>query len=178
MAVPLTRHGAAAAAQAAIHSECFDVLREEMGVRVECFASPLNSRCECRVRLQPRRFPHRRSSLSTTRARVRRWPRFCSAFLDTDAPFGSLGSFFKLHPEQGSFEANPPFYNDVISQIEAHMDQLLTTAERRSRPLSFIVIIPEQKDKSGWTRVSRNQYLTHHLLLVAGAFGVTLCFRL
>ena len=47
-AVPLTRDAgraaAAAAAQAAIHSECFDVLREEMGVRVECFASPLNSR--------------------------------------------------------------------------------------------------------------------------------------
>ena len=38
------------------------------------------------------------------------------------------------------------------------------------RPLSFVVIIPEQKDKSGWTRVSKNQYLTHHLLLVAGAF--------
>ena len=60
---------------------------------------------------------------------VCRWPRFCSAFLDTDAPFGSLGSFFKLQPEQGSFEANPPFDDDVISQMAAHMDALLSRAE-------------------------------------------------
>jgi hypothetical protein len=38
-----------------------------------------------------------------------------------------------MHPDQGSFEANPPFDNDVISQMEAHMDTLLTTAERRSK---------------------------------------------
>jgi hypothetical protein len=68
--VRLTRHRAAAEAQAAIHSECFDVLREEMGVRVECFASPLNSRCEFRVRLEPRPSPPL-LTLTTQRVRMR-----------------------------------------------------------------------------------------------------------
>jgi hypothetical protein len=51
-----------------------------MGVSVECFASPLN----CHL------------------------PAFCSAFPDTDAAFGSLGSFFDFFPTEGSFQVNPP----------------------------------------------------------------------
>jgi len=129
--------------QAAIHSECFDILRQDMGVLVECFASPLNCR----------------------------WGRYCSAFMDTDAPFGSLGSFFALRPEQGSFEANPPFDDDVIFQMREHMERLLANAARKDKALSFVVIIPEQVDKKGWKSVASSKFLQHHLLLIAGKHG-------
>jgi phosphorylated CTD-interacting factor 1 len=43
-----------------------------VGVEAEGFASPLNCR----------------------------WLRYCSAFPDTDAPFGSLGSFFGFRPNE------------------------------------------------------------------------------
>lgn len=83
--------------QAAVHSEVLDVLNEHFGTCMECFASPLNCR----------------------------WPRFCSLFIDTDAPFGSLGSFFEFQPSRGSFEANPPFDKDCVTRMAAHMLKLL-----------------------------------------------------
>ena len=69
--------------QAAMPEPAFDYLTSEYDVSTECFASPLN----CYL------------------------PHFHSAFPDTDAPFGSLGSFFALRcsSEGGSYESNPPF---------------------------------------------------------------------
>ena len=63
--------------QCALSDGVFRVLRQRLGVGFECFASPLNCR-----------FAH-----------------YCSAFSDTDAPFGAFGSFFDLSPTEGSFEA-------------------------------------------------------------------------
>ena len=54
--------------QSSMHGSVFDVLLQAYDCRLECFASPLNSRYE----------------------------RYCSAFFDTDGPFGSVGSFFRL----------------------------------------------------------------------------------
>lgn len=59
--------------QAALNEECFDVLLKEFDCKMECFASPLNCR----------------------------YSRFCSAFLDTDCAFGSVGSFFDFSPRSG-----------------------------------------------------------------------------
>jgi len=65
--------------QAALHPQVFDALAEDFDCTAECFASPLNCR----------------------------WDRYCSASVDVDQPFGSLGSFFDFSPIRGSFEANP-----------------------------------------------------------------------
>ena len=54
--------------QAACNPATFDVLRRRWDVRCELFASPLNCR----------------------------WASFCSAFADTDAPFGSPVIYQKL----------------------------------------------------------------------------------
>ncbi|CAG9462958.1 unnamed protein product [Pedinophyceae sp. YPF-701] len=88
--------------QAALHEEAFDVLRRDLGCRMECFASPLNAR----------------------------YSRFCSAFPDTDSRFGSLGSFFDFRPDRGTFEANPPFEDSVIARAAAHIDALLSATSR------------------------------------------------
>jgi hypothetical protein len=49
------------------------VLLKDFDCKMECFASPLNCR----------------------------YSRFCSAFLDTDFAFGSVGSFFDFSPRSG-----------------------------------------------------------------------------
>ena len=53
--------------QAATGPPVFNVLKQRLGVGMECFASPLNSHFD----------------------------RFASAFVDVDGPFGSCGSFFR-----------------------------------------------------------------------------------
>ena len=42
--------------------------------------------------------------------------RFCSAFADVDAPFGSCGDFFSARFAEGSYEANPPFVPALIDR--------------------------------------------------------------
>ncbi|GAB5034068.1 phosphorylated ctd-interacting factor 1 [Nannochloropsis oceanica] len=100
--------------QGAINEEAFDVLLRLFDCRMECFASPLNCR----------------------------YPRYCSAFEDTDGYFGSLGSFFSFFPKEGVYEANPPFLPCVIERMAQHMEELLQASER---PLGFVVVIPAWK---------------------------------
>lgn len=96
--------------QLALPTAAFELLRTDFGVLAECFASPLNC-----------------------------WfGRYCSAFPDCDAPFGSLGSFLHFRPTLGAFEANPPFAPSVLAAMREHMHELLEQAEG---PLSFIVAV-------------------------------------
>jgi len=105
--------------QSALQEEVFEVLTKDFDVALECFASPLN----CRFR------------------------RFCSQWPDTDAHFGSLGSFFNFRPTEGSFEANPPFEDHFILDMANHMKDLLRP---NKSPLQFIVFIPNWNQTDGW----------------------------
>jgi len=102
--------------QAAISPQVFDVLTSRFDIEAECFASPLN----CYL------------------------SRFCSAFPDTDAPFGSLGSFFDFKPLFGSFEANPPFVSSVVERMSTHILTLMNTSEEKELSLCFVVIVPSK----------------------------------
>ena len=53
---------------------------------------------------------------------------YCSAFADTDAVFGSVGSFFDWRPARGSFVLNPPFAPELILAICRHAAALLDAA--------------------------------------------------
>ena len=106
--------------QAALGEKAFDVLKTRLGVGCEAFASPLNCR----------------------------YGRFCSAFPDVDAPFGSLGSFFDFEPTRGSFEMNPPFVPETLSAAAKHAEAT-DAAEVRDR-LSFVVVVPAWKDVPMW----------------------------
>ena len=90
-------------------------LSESISVMMECFASPLNSY----------------------------FPFYCSMFGDTDVSFGSFGSFFSFFPTEGSFEAGPPYVEEVMEATRAHICYLLRNSDK---PLSFTVIIPEWRD--------------------------------
>eukprot|EP00762_Andalucia_godoyi_P006012 ANDGO_00055.mRNA.1 hypothetical protein SARC_00134 len=125
--------------QGALPDDVFELLRNTFDVSVESFASPLN-----------RVLPH-----------------FCSAFPDTDAIFGSLGSFFAVDriPEgsNGSFEANPPFDLSFMADFVDHMTRLLKTP----KPCSFVVIVPAyKKDAEYWAKLA-----THPMLRLMASLG-------
>lgn len=123
--------------QGALPVSVFECLHTTFGVTMECFASPLN--CY---------FKH-----------------YCSAFTDTDSYFGSSGWVclaFPVHiiqnliwyllycrpilqffPVSGSFEANAPFAEELMEAMVDHFERLLAQS---TKPLSFIVFVPEWRD--------------------------------
>ena len=136
--------------QAACSEHVFAVLNNSLGVAHECFASPLN--CH--------------------------FPSFCSAFPDTDRPFGSAGSFWAWAPDPkagGSFQANPPFVADVMLRLVQRLDSffwpesLRLSRKKKPRddaaaaaamaPLSFICIVPGWSDDEAIKRLSKHPLL-------------------
>jgi len=105
-------------AHAAVPETGFAAMRALLGVEMESFASPLN--CY--------------------------FARFCSAHVDVDAPFGSLGSFYSFCPTEGMFEANPPFTTSDFKRTAEHILALLERADRAGRALGFVVVVPDWKD--------------------------------
>ncbi|XP_029548871.1 mRNA (2'-O-methyladenosine-N(6)-)-methyltransferase [Salmo trutta] len=101
--------------QGALPVPVFEALNKQFGVTFECFASPLNSY----------------------------FKQFCSAFPDTDGFFGSRGPFLNFIPASGSFEANPPFSEELMDAMVTHFEKLL---EESIEPLSFIIFVPEWRD--------------------------------
>lgn len=83
------------------------------------------------------------SSQAFAHSRARCIPSPCPrlGFADVDSPFGSIGSFFDLHPMTGSFQANPPFVPPLVTAMVAHMRSLLDAADRRRAPLLFATVV-------------------------------------
>eukprot|EP00873_Tetraselmis_striata_P016061 jgi/Tetstr1/436325/TSEL_025163.t1 len=128
--------GASPGFQMALPEDVFDVLQKHWDVSHECFASPLN--CY--------------------------FPSYCSLFLDTDASFGSKGSFFDFRPAEGSFEANPPFVEDTMTENVRHITELLGSS---SSPLSFVIVVPGWDDDSceSYQLTMKSPFLRRHLTL-------------
>ena len=49
----------------------------------------------------------------------------------------------EFKPVSGSFEANPPFCEELMESMVTHFERLLSDS---SEPLSFIIFIPEWRD--------------------------------
>uniref|UniRef100_A0A8C5EM09 mRNA (2'-O-methyladenosine-N(6)-)-methyltransferase n=1 Tax=Gouania willdenowi TaxID=441366 RepID=A0A8C5EM09_GOUWI len=124
--------------QGALPVSVFEALHKHFGVSFECFASPLNSY----------------------------FKQFCSAFPDTDGFFGSRGPFLSFSPVSGSFEANPPFCEELMDAMVTHFEELL---ESSSEPLSFIVFVPEWRDPvtPALTRMEKSRFLRQQLSVSA-----------
>ena len=108
--------------QCALPRAVFACLRQHWGVECEGFASPLN--CQSSGALGG--------------------GRFCSAFADTDAPFGSRGSFFELPAAaatEGSFELNPPFSAELYEALLGRCSRLLEAAEAAGKALSYVLVL-------------------------------------
>ncbi|XP_039198348.1 mRNA (2'-O-methyladenosine-N(6)-)-methyltransferase [Crotalus tigris] len=124
--------------QGALPVHVFEALHKHFGVSFECFASPLN----CYFK------------------------QYCSAFLDTDSYFGSRGPCLDFFPISGSFQANPPFCEELMDVMVTHFEKLL---EGSSEPLSFIVFIPEWRDPppTSLTRMEQSRFKRQQLVLPA-----------
>ncbi|XP_075384793.1 mRNA (2'-O-methyladenosine-N(6)-)-methyltransferase isoform X1 [Tenrec ecaudatus] len=124
--------------QGALPVHVFEALHRLFGVSFECFASPLN----CYFR------------------------QYCSAFPDTDGYFGSRGPCLDFSPLSGSFEANPPFCEELMDATVSHFEKLL---ESSLEPLSFIVYIPEWREPPtpALTRMEQSRFKRHQLVLPA-----------
>ncbi|XP_077582615.1 mRNA (2'-O-methyladenosine-N(6)-)-methyltransferase isoform X3 [Stigmatopora nigra] len=124
--------------QGALPVAVFEALNRHFGVSFECFASPLN----CYFK------------------------QFCSAFPDTDCYFGSRGPFLSFRPVSGSFEANPPFCEELMDAMVAHFEDLL---EQSSEPLSFVVFVPEWREPvtPALARMEASRFLRHQMSVPA-----------
>nr|KAF6472055.1 PDX1 C-terminal inhibiting factor 1 [Molossus molossus] len=124
--------------QGSLPVHIFEALHRLFGVSFECFASPLN----CYFR------------------------QYCSAFPDTDGYFGSRGPCLDFSPLSGSFEANPPFCEELMDAMVSHFEKLL---ESSPEPLSFIVFIPEWREPPtlALTRMEQSRFKRHQLVLPA-----------
>ncbi|XP_074262692.1 mRNA (2'-O-methyladenosine-N(6)-)-methyltransferase isoform X1 [Saimiri boliviensis] len=124
--------------QGSLPVHVFEALHRLFSVSFECFASPLN----CYFR------------------------QYCSAFPDTDGYFGSRGPCLDFAPLSGSFEANPPFCEELMDAMVSHFEKLL---EGSLEPLSFIVFIPEWREPPtpALTRMEQSRFKRHQLILPA-----------
>jgi hypothetical protein len=127
--------------QAGITNPMFECLQKHFGVVTECFASPLNCYHQ----------------------------QFCSPFSDTDAAFGSQGSFFNdsFRPVQGSFQANPPFSAELIKRAMVKISTLLDEAEQKQLPLSFCLVIPAWEGEDFWTDLLQHKHLRASIIAEA-----------
>ncbi|CAH1183658.1 unnamed protein product [Phaedon cochleariae] len=116
----------------------FECLNRAFGVTFECFASPLN----CYFR------------------------QYCSAFADCDSYFGSRGSFLKLRAVSGSFEAHPPYSEELMEASVNHMERLMSDS---TEPLSFIVVMPDFREPTpnGLIRLESSQFKRRQVTIPA-----------
>mmetsp|Transcript_24921 Transcript_24921/g.60003 ORF Transcript_24921/g.60003 Transcript_24921/m.60003 type:complete len:823 (-) Transcript_24921:280-2748(-) len=141
--------------QSAIPSNVFRFLHERFGCEFECFASPFNC-----------------WQLDEKHEHVT-GGQYGSAFGDTDALFGSNGSFFGIdflrlanRPSEGvCFQANPPFGSEFIEKMCNRMHHFLDTEDSQRIPLMFIVFVPAWSESTGWKTLSSSPHVTKHLLL-------------
>lgn len=148
------------------------------GVTAECFASPLNATL----------------------------PSFCSAFPDTDAPFGSMGSFFATDFRcGGSYQVGPPYNEAVLQRAAEHLLGSLAAAETsgavprsacsHAQPLSgaarvaprspacagtsllFVCVLPAWHDDAGIAALERSEHALHSATLAKQAHAYASGFR-
>lgn len=116
---------------ASIPESMSKILRDELSVSHQLFASPFN--CDPEIN-------------------------YTSAYPDTDIYFGSKGNFLQIYPllfeNGGSFEANPPF-------LEEHMTILSMIIEKSLEndvPLSFFIIYPTWIDAISFRLLLNSKY--------------------
>ena len=97
--------------------------------------------------------------------------RYHSAFPDVDGPFGSCGDFsdiVRIRSGGGSFQVNPPFVSDVMSDAYDAMATALNAADEADSPLTFVVFVPGWTEASAWRKLTASTH-TRNLFVVAAS---------
>jgi len=116
---------------AAIPEKVSNILKEELAVTHQLFASPFN--CDPQIG-------------------------YTSAYPDTDKYFGSKGNFLKEYPQLfadgGSFEANPPFLEEHLALTSLIILETL----KSDKPFSFVVVYPMWEDAIGYKLLYMSEF--------------------
>ena len=89
-------------------------MKEDFGLKFECFASSINSTFDD----------------------------YCSIYYDVEKYFGSKGNFFNLLPIEGTFGFNPPYQKNVMDSGIYKLLDFLDLASASDKKLTFIITIP------------------------------------
>lgn len=137
----------------------YECLYDKFGVRIELFASPLNSQL---LLLGPDM-------------------KFCSLFYDVDQYFGSLGSIFELdilslYRAGGcpgrvlNMGANPPYVEAIIDGMLDVMDKWFAICDRDGIKLRIFAGVPGWKDATFWSRILAHKMLVYSRVLAKGEY--------
>jgi len=117
-------------------------LNKEFGCMTEIFASPINAY----------------------------YNRYYSLY-DVDKKFGSKGSFFDAPDSDfvtGCYQVNPPFIDIVFTETSAKILRYLDIADASGYKLTFIYIMPNWDNLSGFNILSESKYCVRVIRLNAG----------
>lgn len=128
--------------QCALPPRVWQTLRAELGLELEGFASPLNCTLD----------------------------RYCSAFVDTDAAFGSSGSIFKLLPtlSSGAISLNPPYVTDYYVRMTALLQARLAESDKAGLALSFTVVVganEEVRQQAWFGELGASAFCRHRMII-------------
>lgn len=101
--------------QASIKPQFKKLLTEKLNIKIELFASAINSS----------------------------YTMYCSLFYDIEKFFGSLGSFFDTKIMAGYYEINPPFEKNIINKVFDKIYYELVDAEKNNTGLLFFLVLPK-----------------------------------
>lgn len=120
--------------------ELYQYVVERYKVTVEGFASPMNAQI-----LFVNHSQNRNPEL-----------KYCSIFPDTDAPYGSMGDFFKVDLVGKHVFANPPRIDSIILPV---VKRMIETCERaKDSFVRFIVQVPEWTDAEYYILLMSNPF--------------------
>ena len=138
--------------QSAIPHSVFRFLHNKFGCKFESFASPFNC------------YEMKQGGDSE----------YGTAFGDTDAWFGSEGSFFGVDflRKGGCFQANPPFASEFMECMYQRMHHFLSmtngdndTVDEEVPPIQFAIFVPAWAESSGWQLLMSSPYLSKHCII-------------
>lgn len=88
-----------------------------------------------------------------------------------DAIFGSLGNFFTAPYSnfiEGTYQVNPPFIDPLFTKTTERILEVLDRADRDSKELTFIYIMPEWRDFITYNMVLESQFNVKQITLASG----------
>jgi hypothetical protein len=109
---------------------------DDNGVTIEGFASPINAQL---ITIDPS-------------------CHFCSLFPDVDAPFGSIGNFFKMDFVGKKVAVNPPYTEELFDKISSKMEDQCEEANRTRKSVLFYVIFTAWEDAEGFRKIKQSKW--------------------
>lgn len=124
--------------QWALPTELHKYMVDNYKVTIEGFASPINSQIL---------FVANEVGLN-----------FCSLFPDTDAIYGSLGSFFDYDFTNKHVYANPPYVDSLMNMVADKVIASCTNAKKKKEYVRFFITVPEWADAEYYHKLKTSPY--------------------